>query len=197
MAENSQEPTRYTPLGLYDRAQPRSVAAAEIIASVLSLAWLAAAAVFYFTVPAEPLETSTDRLRALVTHLAVCMPIALIGGAALAARSGRIMQEESDRLQTAIDGMRQAYLTQSQGSGAENRDTVTRKLDEIAAAARKTESTLATFATARGTTPTRPTQADTPKPNTTEQPTLSLGTPARSEERRVGKECRSRWSPYH
>ena len=27
---------------------------------------------------------------------------------------------------------------------------------------------------------------------------LSLrGTAARSEERRVGKECRSRWSPYH
>ena len=26
-------------------------------------------------------------------------------------------------------------------------------------------------------------------------PVLSL--PARSEERRVGKECRSRWSPYH
>ena len=24
-----------------------------------------------------------------------------------------------------------------------------------------------------------------------------LGTPLRSEERRVGKECRSRWSPYH
>jgi len=25
----------------------------------------------------------------------------------------------------------------------------------------------------------------------------SLGIRARSEERRVGKECRSRWSPYH
>ena len=24
-----------------------------------------------------------------------------------------------------------------------------------------------------------------------------LGLPNRSEERRVGKECRSRWSPYH
>ena len=24
-----------------------------------------------------------------------------------------------------------------------------------------------------------------------------LGGPGRSEERRVGKECRSRWSPYH
>ena len=25
----------------------------------------------------------------------------------------------------------------------------------------------------------------------------SNGQPVRSEERRVGKECRSRWSPYH
>src|SRR5258705_7259662 len=28
-------------------------------------------------------------------------------------------------------------------------------------------------------------------------PTFRTGTPERSEERRVGKECRSRWSPYH
>ena len=27
-------------------------------------------------------------------------------------------------------------------------------------------------------------------------PVVSIG-PFRSEERRVGKECRSRWSPYH
>ena len=26
---------------------------------------------------------------------------------------------------------------------------------------------------------------------------VTLDIPARSEERRVGKECRSRWSPYH
>ena len=26
---------------------------------------------------------------------------------------------------------------------------------------------------------------------------FALGTTERSEERRVGKECRSRWSPYH
>src|SRR5256884_6385838 len=32
--------------------------------------------------------------------------------------------------------------------------------------------------------------------NFTDAVTLSLGG-ARSEERRVGKECRSRWSPYH
>ena len=28
-------------------------------------------------------------------------------------------------------------------------------------------------------------------------PTISTGNILRSEERRVGKECRSRWSPYH
>src|SRR3712207_9026887 len=26
---------------------------------------------------------------------------------------------------------------------------------------------------------------------------IRIGNPARSEERRVGQECRSRWSPYH
>ena len=30
-----------------------------------------------------------------------------------------------------------------------------------------------------------------------DRPTISLPKPSRSEERRVGKECRSRWSPYH
>ena len=31
----------------------------------------------------------------------------------------------------------------------------------------------------------------------TQNPLEQLGTVLRSEERRVGKECRSRWSPYH
>ena len=29
------------------------------------------------------------------------------------------------------------------------------------------------------------------------QPQHAIQDPQRSEERRVGKECRSRWSPYH
>ena len=31
--------------------------------------------------------------------------------------------------------------------------------------------------------------------STAKHPSVEI--PARSEERRVGKECRSRWSPYH
>ena len=38
-----------------------------------------------------------------------------------------------------------------------------------------------------------PTTAPIPEPSTL----LLLGSGLRSEERRVGKECRSRWSPYH
>ena len=35
------------------------------------------------------------------------------------------------------------------------------------------------------------------KPTNWEPPRLALFVRERSEERRVGKECRSRWSPYH
>ena len=34
-------------------------------------------------------------------------------------------------------------------------------------------------------------------PRMTEKEYFTRGCTARSEERRVGKECRSRWSPYH
>ena len=33
--------------------------------------------------------------------------------------------------------------------------------------------------------------------NAVNQASKEIGTRYRSEERRVGKECRSRWSPYH
>src|SRR5690349_25033456 len=44
-----------------------------------------------------------------------------------------------------------------------------------------------------------PMTAAYPSPSTTgtSGPLTSSWTPSRSEERRVGKECRSRWSPYH
>ena len=36
-----------------------------------------------------------------------------------------------------------------------------------------------------------------PEPETDHAPEASTSDSERSEERRVGKECRSRWSPYH
>src|SRR5690349_23891484 len=42
-----------------------------------------------------------------------------------------------------------------------------------------------------------PTAASTPRSTHRFPCTAPTPAPARSEERRVGKECRSRWSPYH
>src|SRR5215510_15038136 len=43
--------------------------------------------------------------------------------------------------------------------------------------------------------PTR--RLGSPRSTPRDCPTASRSCPRRSEERRVGKECRSRWSPYH
>src|SRR5256885_5836394 len=43
----------------------------------------------------------------------------------------------------------------------------------------------------------RTTRRSSPTLDETEQELLKLLNSQRSEERRVGKECRSRWSPYH
>src|SRR5256885_13216576 len=40
-------------------------------------------------------------------------------------------------------------------------------------------------------------QATSPSPNAVVRDALTWPFSRRSEERRVGKECRSRWSPYH
>lgn len=80
-----------------------------------------------------------------MTMLAIFMPVAMIWVAATAARASRVMREESHRLQAAIDAIRQAYIAQSRDRDLSREPSVSRKLDEIAAAARKTETTLTTF----------------------------------------------------
>ena len=50
---------------------------------------------------------------------------------------------------TAIDAIRHAYLAQSQGHTAAPEPSVAKKLDEIAAAQRKTETALAMFSSSR------------------------------------------------
>src|SRR5256885_12891916 len=60
---------------------------------------------------------------------------------------------------------------------------------------------VATDADSRSNSPGRGTSrnlgAERPSLLATEKVNQSLCLPKRSEERRVGKECRSRWSPYH
>ncbi|WP_293449090.1 hypothetical protein [Planktotalea sp.] len=168
-----------TPLGIYDRPRKSSITGIEIIAIALSALWLLSAAIFFITLPTEAAPDGTGGLRFLMTMLAIFMPVAMIWVAATAARSSRVMREESQRLQAAIDGIRQAYVAQSQGRDMAAEPSVNRKLDEIAAAQRKTETTLATLSTKRDTAPVRKSAPAEPTAvGSNEQPSLALGTQA-------------------
>lgn len=168
--------SRPTPLGIYDRPQKDGLTMIEVIAIVLSGVWLAGVAVFFLTLPdaATSGGEGMESLRFLMTIMAVFMPVAMIWVAATAAKASRVMREESQRLQTAIDAIRQSYIAQNQGRGGPTDSSVQRKLDEIAAAARKTETALATFTSQRRDT------AQAPAPTlilpADDQPTLALGT---------------------
>ncbi len=173
-------PAAPTPLGIYDRSRGPQVTGIEVTAVALSLVWLLGAAIFFVVL--EPSNGTDDSLRFLMTMLAVFMPVGMIWVAATAARASRVMRDEATRLQTAIDALRHAYVSQSQGGASAT--SVGRKLDEIAAAQRKAEATLAMFSSTREIGSHRPAQpgarapAARPQGQADDQPALALGTPA-------------------
>ncbi|WP_323784816.1 hypothetical protein [Thalassovita sp.] len=169
-----------TPLGLYDKPSRAKVTTIELVAILLSVVWMVVAGWFFMTLE-TPIEVEgPDGLRFLMTLLVIFLPVAMIWVGATAARSSRVMREESARLQAAIDAIRQAYVAQSQGRDLANEPAVTRKLDEIADAQRKTESALATFTSSRDRGPgtIRPTIQSAATEDTENQAPLPLGTPA-------------------
>lgn len=159
------EDKKPTSLGIYDRPSAPSVTMIEIVAGGLSLLWLVVAVVF-LVLPGD------GRGGFIVTALAVFLPVAMIWVAALAMRASRIMREESARLQTAIDAIRNSYVTQQQRAASTYEPTMGKKLDEIAETAKKTESALATFSTNRA----EPMRAGKSSSEPANQTSLALGT---------------------
>ena len=175
-------PSGGAPLGLFDRPKQPAVTGIEVIAIVLSLVWLGGSLIYFLTLPPEDgaanAEGGLGGLRFVMTMLAIFMPVAMIWVAATAARASRIMREESQRLQTAIDAIRQAQIAQAQRGAVPAEPSVSRKLEEIAASAKKTETALATFHSSRPRPRphSRPAAAgDRPGGD---QGALALGTPA-------------------
>ena len=140
-------------IGVNAKPDEPSLSSTEVVAASVSLIWLLlCGGYFLFLGSAAEADGSdaVDSLRFVMTLLAVFMPVALIWVAAAAARSSRIVREESRRLQIAIDALRQTYIADRQGRGsAVSSSTVEKKLNEIAHMARLTESRLATFSTSR------------------------------------------------
>ncbi|MDQ2093545.1 hypothetical protein [Rhodalgimonas zhirmunskyi] len=172
--------SRPTPLGIYDRPSEGRISSIEVIALALSGLWLLGAVIFFLVLDPAPEapESGIASLRFVMTALAIFMPVAMIWVAATAAKSSRVMREESRRLQAAIDAIRQSYIAQSQGRGASIDNTVAKKLDEIAAAQKKTETALAMFHSTREATVRPVLPAPVGSARAEEQVDLPLGTSA-------------------
>ncbi len=178
----AKEPIRDKPSdpGFYTQGPPEpGVTATEVIAGGLSLVWLLVMGGFGLASGAA----SGGAMSLVMMLVAVILPVAMIWVAAITARTARGMREETRRLQAAIDAMRNAYVAQVQAGLA--RPSVEKKLDEIVAAQRQTESAIATFTTRRdalATVPSADRKAAFVAPSAAnaadEQPGLALGTPA-------------------
>ncbi|MFU8776879.1 MAG: hypothetical protein ACNA7M_04345 [Roseovarius sp.] len=165
--------------GFDTKSEPERVTAIELIAVALSALWLLGSAVFFLVLTPQT-ETGGGALQFVIVLIAVFMPVAMIWVGATAARTSRVMRDESRRLRAAIDAIRAAYVAQNQTLGQTVDKTVSQKLDEIAAAQRKTETALATFSSIRvGLPEPRPVLAPAPAASDPgDQVSLPLGTSA-------------------
>ncbi|MBV7379747.1 hypothetical protein [Maritimibacter dapengensis] len=124
----------------------RALAPSEVIAGALSALWLLACLIFFLVLGNG--MTNQGAAGFIMTILAVFLPVAVIWLAVSAARSARIMREETQRLQSTIDAMRQTYLTQSLPHSSHD-PAVEAKLARLEEAQKQTEQAVATFSTTR------------------------------------------------
>ncbi|WP_386680127.1 hypothetical protein [Loktanella sp. R86503] len=146
----------------------------ELLAIGLSAVWVVAVGLFAFFMPPAP--EGAGPLQVLVLIMAIFLPVAMFWVAATAARTNRVMKDESARLQAAVDALRAAYVADRKSSAAA--PTVEAKLNEIAQTARKTESTLATFTTSRDASKPKVMITSVRQIGSDNQTTLALGTQA-------------------
>lgn len=164
------DPNAQRPLGMHDRPGIARVTGTEIVAIALAVLWLGVSLFFFLSAPDDA------GMGALSIVVTVVLPLAMIWVATIVIRSGQIMREESQRLQATIDLLRQAYFQQTQRGQKPQDSSVVRKLDEIAALARRTDAALAS-ALAQTAEPTPPDAPAEPAP-TSDQGALALAAPA-------------------
>ncbi len=167
-------------LGFYNRTGTSGITPIEITALIMTLIWLGLTGFAFLVLePRGAFAGLGSALYFIVVLMAILMPVALIWAVAIAARSFRVMQDENQRLQAAVIALRQAYITQNQSHSAVSDTSLTKKLDEIAALQRKTETALAALSSSNGSAErpiTHPAEA-TPSEDS-KQVDLPLGPPA-------------------
>ncbi|SLN68034.1 hypothetical protein PSA7680_03592 [Pseudoruegeria aquimaris] len=154
--------------------------AADRIAAILTAVWIVLVGGFLFVMRDAPEALSgLDPVQFVMVLMAVFLPVAMIWIGAWAAKSSRIMREESARLQAAIDALRQSYIAQQKALETAPRPDVEKKLEEIAARTKETEDRIATFTSSREKGETVKISHEIVRTATEEgQAALELGTPA-------------------
>ena len=164
-------------LGVFGRRSPVSVSgltSAELVALSLSALWLIAVTVFFAVAGGPADDVPRDPLRGLTIAVVVFMPVGLIWIATMVSNSARTAREDSERLQQALDAMRQAYVAQSQSSGTAVRPSFEKKIDELVAAQRQTGAALATFSSSRPAESSGRQMGPSPLPQSEVQASLDL-----------------------
>lgn len=172
-------------LGIYGRQVRSRVETVDVVAAILSLVWVAAIAAFWFFMgPSEDGGPTFNPMTFVMTLVSIMLPIGLIWVATSVAKTSKVMRQEAQRLQTSIDAMRHAYVTQQQTAGQVVKPSLEKQINDIAKSQKETETAIATFASRRdpqgGQKPskTKAALAKTPDADAEEQPSLALGTPA-------------------
>ncbi len=174
--ENRREPPARPP-GAVPPSEVERITAIELVALILSVIWLVVSASFFLLVVPAAAEPG-GVLRFVLVLMVIFLPVAMIWVAAMSIRAARVMRVQSSRLQAAIDAIRQAYIAQSQAQAETARPDLAKKLDEIAAAQRKTEAALTLLASSVATGSASAAAPADPTPEHEGQVALPLGTPA-------------------
>ena len=147
----------------------------ELLAIGFGALWIVLGGLLFWLMPPAP--EGSAAMQALVLMMMIFLPVGMFWVAATAARTTRIMRDESARLQAAVDALRSAYVADRRNNPTA--PTVEAKLNEIAQTARKTETALATFTTTRDAKPkSKLAITSVTAVPVDDQPTLALGTQA-------------------
>ena len=159
-----------------DKRQPSGLSLLEKIGYGVAIVWIV---LTLFGFLSDRFSSNGIFLTQLLVAL---MPFTMLCLGLIIMRTSRVVRQETQLLQTAIDALRKTYKDQQKLNGQTNPDTfILRRLDEIAATQRKIQSALTMFNTERITSRQRsisdPQDVDHSNENDNQR-TLELGTNA-------------------
>jgi len=179
MADGNKDIPRIS--SVFGQRERQGFGGAEVAALVLSVLWVLGVASYFLADSGE-----SGAFKYLWMVLAGVLPLVVIWLATSTARSVRIMREESDRLEGALDGMRQALVQAQQAQTlSAHAAAMEQRIEELTQAQRQTDSALTTFVSSRSATarrieppPEESARVISPPIDEQGQASLALGTPA-------------------